>query len=153
MNRPLESGCKPRRRRNTGSRRASAESLAGCEHRKTRRSKCMWHRQKDEIVAIVAGVTLLSVAPNASYACGPEFPNQLLVMGDEAVLEAPVATFRIEVGRIRPNTVVPFRSVVPGEKSDWIQLTSDIDLRDLQAVAGETKIPARVVSNYAQVRE
>ena len=45
-------------------------------------------------------LALLCVAATTLHACGPCFPNNLLMGGDEALLSAPVADFERELQRL-----------------------------------------------------
>jgi tetratricopeptide (TPR) repeat protein len=55
-------------------------------------------------------VALLEVSV---LACGPHFPNRVLLGGDNVVLKAPVASFREEIERIKPPLPARFKAVLP----------------------------------------
>jgi tetratricopeptide (TPR) repeat protein len=85
----------------------------------------------------------------------------LLVSGDEVVLAAPVATFRLEIERIKPPLLLPFRSVTPTNERlyTWVflQQTADADLADLQAAIHNSTLSAdqcdALVADYGVARE
>lgn len=72
----------------------------------------------------------------SALACGPNFPNRLLLMGDSAVLCAPTAEFTLEVKRFAPKTA-PFISIPPTKDSSPQQQSADADLADLRAALGQ----------------
>ena len=71
-------------------------------------------------------------------ACGPEFPNQMLDRGDEAVLAAPIACFDRELERIH---LLPasFQAVLAS--NDYAGQTLDAELADLGAALRKTHAP------------
>lgn len=97
---------------------------------------------------IVIAITLY-LSSGALQACGPSFPNRVLLGGDNAVLRAPVASFREEIERIEPGVVVRFTAVS--------QSTLSADLADLEkaltehGVSGEQR--DNMVAQYRAVRE
>jgi hypothetical protein len=111
--------------------------------------------------AVQAAWLLLGSA--AALACGPYFPNRILVDGDQGVLAVPVAGFRQELERLRPKTPPRFRAVVPTrEDGAWrghggqVQQTARVDVGDLEralVAAGRPK-PARdkVLAAYKKTR-
>ncbi len=73
-------------------------------------------------------------------ACGPNFPNRLLLSGDAAVLSAPTAEFKHEIERIVPkepaNGLAGVRSVPPREREDVYEQSVVADIADLRAALG-----------------
>lgn len=88
-------------------------------------------------LAILAGSLI-------SFACGPDFPNNLLDRGDEAVFVAPVASFQRELERM--NLVESRFLAVPLEtgetRSAYANQSQDAELRDLAAALQKLKLPA-----------
>lgn len=84
------------------------------------------------------GLALLCLAGTKLRACGPGFPNNLLSLGDNAVLLAPVADFQRELERmnVTPNR---FRAV-PAAGSFSAQ-TLDAEMADLGAALRKAKVP------------
>ncbi len=76
------------------------------------------------------------------WACGPWFPNRLLVDSDGELGRAPLANFREEVGRCLPDRKPEFavRPPAPG-KSPQVQ-TADADAADLRAALDALGTPA-----------
>ncbi|MHC4389553.1 MAG: hypothetical protein ACYSX1_13235, partial [Planctomycetota bacterium] len=67
-------------------------------------------RFNHRIIGAAIAVALLEVSV---LACGPHFPNRVLLGGDNVVLKAPVASFREEIERIRPPLPGRFKAVLP----------------------------------------
>jgi len=65
---------------------------------------------------LVAWAAALSLLAAPIYACGPFFPNRVLIGGDRVVLQAPVANFRREVERIKPPLPARFKAMLPPRK-------------------------------------
>jgi len=96
--------------------------------------------------SLVAGLIALSAGVAVAWACGPFFPNRLLMSGDSAVLWAPVADFRIEIERLRPTGAPVFRAVVPDDcdyrESAYARQTADADRADLRTALDALRTPA-----------
>lgn len=77
---------------------------------------------------------LLALCCSCALACGPDFPNMMLVGGDGPVLTAPVARFADELARMEKRlriSIPPFRVVTPTNAPS--ETTGEIDLSDLRA--------------------
>lgn len=77
----------------------------------------------------------------AALACGPSFPNRLLISADSAVLTAPAAEFRREVLRLLPTTGPSARAVVPERGEDGAGQSARIDLQQLEDVLAARGVP------------
>ncbi|MSR64570.1 MAG: hypothetical protein EXS18_02175 [Verrucomicrobiae bacterium] len=109
----------------------------------------MWCPSKTNVIGAIAVAALTQTL--TSRACGPDFPNQLLLMGDRAVLEAPVANFRLEIERIKPSTKPQFTAIAP-DGQGVIRQTYDADMVDLESAVRQLKISTNVIREYAEVR-
>jgi hypothetical protein len=70
-------------------------------------------------------------------ACGPDFPNSLLVGGDNAILVAPVAAFSTELARLK--TPAAFHAVT--NKVGYTRQSADLELEDLAAALKQSGRP------------
>jgi len=85
---------------------------------------------------IILMAMILSLSAGALQACGPSFPNRVLLGGDNVVLKAPVANFRKEIERIKPPVPPRFEAVLPSG-GQYRQQTATIDVAELEnALAG-----------------
>jgi LysM repeat protein len=84
----------------------------------------------------VLGLVLLSLA-SIARACGPDFPNNLLEGGDEAVLAAPLADFARELERLN---LAPSRFDHVAPTNGYARQTFDAELSDLAAALKRTKV-------------
>ncbi|MFO1514418.1 MAG: LysM domain-containing protein [Verrucomicrobiota bacterium] len=84
----------------------------------------------------VLGLVLLSLA-SIARACGPDFPNNLLEGGDEAVLAAPLADFARELERLN---LAPSRFDHIAPTNGYARQTFDAELSDLAAALKRTKV-------------
>ena len=76
----------------------------------------------------------------AIHACGPDFPNNLLDRGDEAIMTAPEARFKDELARMK---LVPSRfRAVPGSNAPLATL--EAELADLRAALDGLRTPPSV---------
>ena len=88
-----------------------------------------------------------------TFGCGPDFPNQLLDRGDDAVLAAPTASFDRELQRmqLKPGSFV----AVPAT-NDYANQTIEADLADLRSALRKTDLSKtareEIVSNYETQR-
>src|SRR5580698_4259190 len=87
-------------------------------------------------LAVLAGGALLAV--ETACACGPDFPNALLLDGDKAVLGAPVADFRLELARMGLRTP-QFQDV--RATNGYPAQTADADIDDLRAALKQAGTP------------
>ena len=103
-------------------------------------------RRLDARTSLAAALIALGVGAALAWACGPFFPNRLLVSGDKAVLWAPVADFRIEIDRLKPAGKPPFHAVDPPDvdyrESAYARQTADTDRAELRAALDALKLPA-----------
>jgi tetratricopeptide (TPR) repeat protein len=84
----------------------------------------------------ILGLVLLTLALSA-HACGPDFPNNLLTGGDEALLAAPVADFQHELARL---DLLPGRFAHVTATNGYEQLTLDAEMNDLVAALKKAKV-------------
>ena len=105
---------------------------------------------------IVVIVIILCLSAGALQACGPSFPNRVLLGGDNAVLKAPVASFREEIERIEPPVPPRFKAVPPS-RGQYRQQTAVADVDDLKKALAEEGVPVgertKIVAQYRAVRE
>ncbi len=97
---------------------------------------------------------MLAMFLGSALACGPDFPNSLLMSGDEAVLQAPVVRFAAELDRFQP---VPPPGIGHRERMESARAaTVAAEMFDLRsALIGrqlETSAIAAVVLAYSHVR-
>lgn len=99
-------------------------------------------------------VTLGCLLPGGiAWACGPDFPNNLLDRGDEAIMTAPEARFKDELARMK---LVPSRfRAVPGTNAPLATLAAE--LGDLRAALDGLKTPKsereRILAGHRGERE
>ena len=101
------------------------------------------------LAAIVSGFAV------KSFGCGPDFPNNLLDAGDNAVLQPPVADFKLEVERMK---LVPASVAVPlrggesyGEQSEKVELA---DLASALKAANVSDVDAaKIISKHQAERK
>jgi len=105
---------------------------------------------------IIVIVITLSLSAGALQACGPSFPNRVLLGGDNAVLKAPIANFRKEIERIKPPVPARFRAVPPSG-GRYRQQTAVADVEDLEKALAKEGVSGRertqIVVQYRAVRE
>lgn len=63
----------------------------------------------------IAGVAFLLLAAFPLLACGPHFPNRVLIGGDNAILDAPVANFQFEIQRLQRKSGAGLTALPPKE--------------------------------------
>jgi hypothetical protein len=85
--------------------------------------------------AAVAAV-VLAAGMAAVLACGPNFPNRLLLSGDAAVLSAPSLEFKREIERFVPAGPPRLRAVHPEPGEGEQKQSARVDLADLRAAMG-----------------
>jgi len=90
-----------------------------------------------KIEALCLGVIFLGAV--RLPACGPDFPNNLLDRGDQAVLDAPVADFIRELERMK-LAAAEFLAVT--STNTYAQQTANLELTDLQATLQAEGRPA-----------
>lgn len=90
------------------------------------------------LLALLAaiGALLLATPPPALQACGPSFPNQLLLNARGAALSAPAADFGRELARIAERhgleAKTQLRHVAPGSEPD--ETTATIEAMEIKAL-------------------
>jgi hypothetical protein len=65
---------------------------------------------------IIVTVMTLSLPMASVSACGPSFPNRMLVDGDNIVLWAPIVRFQEEIEYLKPPVPPRFKAIVPSEE-------------------------------------
>lgn len=105
-------------------------------------------------LALGATVVPAALAPAPAAACGPEFPNRLLLSPDAVLLSAPVADFARELGRLVPASKQQLPVLVA---YDDRQKTLDIESEDLDralnAAGAAPEQRAAAVKQLTKARE
>lgn len=89
---------------------------------------------------IVCAMSVAGIVIPAS-ACGPFFPNQLLIHGDEVATWAPVAEFRHEIDRIRPPDRNAPAAIPPPRGKDVFDQTADVEADEIRAALNAAHVP------------
>lgn len=97
---------------------------------------------------IVAGLSAGVVSLDPLIACGPFFPNSILLQGDDAVLQAPQARFGSELDRLKWEA--PRGLVAPEPSESLRQETVDTEILDLRRALGATLDPAPAPHQIAE---
>ena len=101
-------------------------------------------------------VITLCLSAKALQACGPSFPNRVLLGGDNVVLKAPIANFRKEIEHIKPPVPPRFKAVPPSGRR-YRQQTAVADVEDLQKALAQEGVSGRertkIVAQYRALRE
>lgn len=100
-----------------------------------------------------------------SPACGPFFPNQMLIDPGAAVLWAPVADLRHEIDRIAPPGSDPIRAILPdadldpGNRESWREANPHsqsrrVDIAELRETLTQEKVADRdrILEDYERIR-
>lgn len=110
-------------------------------------------KSKNFKAAIFLAAAISGFAGNAN-ACGPFFPNNLLDAGDSAVLQPPVADFKLELERMKlvvTSVAVPLR----GGQS-FREQSTEMELADLASALKLANIPddqaAQIISAHRAER-
>jgi hypothetical protein len=109
----------------------------------------------------VAGLTLcaiFAIFDGSSQACGPFFPNQIIVEGDSRLIAMPTGDFTAEMRQLQPADMPPFKPVqIPGDESSvyvWSAKMDESELQQALARSGaDDAAVKRVVGRYAAARE
>jgi len=105
---------------------------------------------------IILMAMILSLSAGSLRACGPHFPNRVLLDGDNVVLKAPIANFRKEMECIKPP-VPPQFEAVPPSRGQYRQQTAVADVADLEKALAQEGVSERertkIVAQYRAVRE
>lgn len=93
------------------------------------------------------GALLVALGAGRARACGPDFPNRLLLEGDEAFARMPAADFCREVARIvRPEDPAIPQQIAAFPAGDLLAdlaaATAEAELRDLGEALAEAGMPA-----------
>ena len=100
---------------------------------------------------ILLGIIFSQATP--AFACGSNFPNEMLDRGDDAVLAAPIADFNRELERIH---LLPANFTAVLTTNDYASQTTDADLADLRAALRKTELSKaereRIISDYQTAR-
>ncbi len=122
------------------------------------KNKCGGRNAKRGTARRAAVVIMTVLAATVSVACGPYFPNMMLVGGDGPVLTAPGVWFHREMDRALARlkiTAPPFPYVSPTNSS--AEATRRADLADLRAAlkrrADEEPAVEPLVEAYAEARQ
>jgi len=106
---------------------------------------------------IIVIIITLCLSSGVLQACGPSFPNRVLLGGDNAVLKAPVASFQEEIERIKPPVSPRFKAVPPSSGGLYREQTAVADVEDLKKALVEKGVSGRertrIVTQYQAVRE
>ena len=83
----------------------------------------------------LATISIAGAAISLVWACGPWFPDWLLIQGDQEMLKAPTTHFRQELKLISQDSVSKYKTI-DSDKEDAEQ-TLDAALQDLRAALNE----------------
>jgi 2-iminoacetate synthase ThiH len=107
------------------------------------------------LVLLIAGMVLM-LAMRSVDACGPFFPNRVLLGGDNAIIEAPIASFRSELDHIKPSMADHLQAIMPEENQDQYEQSTQKDLADLEHALDTTGIAPQekrnILTKYEQAR-
>lgn len=102
----------------------------------------------NRIAAVLVGSLLAGVAVGLPLiACGPFFPNSILLQGDGAVLQAPQARFRAELDRLKWEGPPGLIADEPAESLR--QGTVDAEIHDLRRALGSISNPSPSTNEIA----
>ena len=87
-------------------------------------------KSKSFRAAIILAIAISGFAAGV-FACGPFFPNNLLAAGDSAVLQPPIADFKLELERM--NLLPQTRAVPLAEGQKYFEQSADVEMTDLAA--------------------
>ncbi|PKN57028.1 MAG: hypothetical protein CVU56_13140 [Deltaproteobacteria bacterium HGW-Deltaproteobacteria-14] len=111
-------------------------------------------RKRSLAAALIAVTAATVTAPRPTAACGPNFPNRLLLSPDEVLLSGPVADFARELARLVPAPAKPFEvvGVYDGGAQTRTVEADDLD-RALVAAGATPEVRAAAVAKLAQARK
>ena len=105
----------------------------------------------------VFGTTVFAIFLCAgAFACGPNFPNRLLIGGDNVVLKAPVVNFHTEIKSIQIPYDPGCKAIYKGKvRYEEFQVNTDVaDLDKALFDAGiNKKRRQEVVANYRKAKQ
>ncbi len=112
----------------------------------------------DSLLKRILWLLFLVACCSCALACGPFFPNMMLVGGDETIFTAPVARFHDELARLQKRLKIqkpPFPVVEAVDQER--KKTSEVDLADLSAAlkkrGDNAETVQRIVTTYTDARE
>lgn len=104
---------------------------------------------------VAAGLLVMAWGARAARACGPFFPNQVLLEGDGRLLAPPVGDLSVEVGKLKPKAMTAGPAVPPTDENPYRQ-SIEVDQADLAGALKSAKVdPARaeaILRDYAKLR-
>src|SRR5690348_2073045 len=104
----------------------------------------------------IAAAAALALSPQ-SHACGPFFPNQLLMEGDNALLNMPTADFAFELHRLHAKSTLSLKYILPAKNQDVYQQSAAIDTAELLEALDRSGVSAptrdRIVRDYRSMRD
>ncbi|MGD8453346.1 MAG: hypothetical protein PVJ57_16155 [Phycisphaerae bacterium] len=113
-------------------------------------------RRSSPVAACAAALAAVATWATLTWACGPFFPNRLLVQGDKALLWAPVADFCAEVERLCPAGPAPFQAQCRDDH-DGAAETAESAQADLQSALTDLGRPPKastaLLTQYAEMRD
>ena len=98
-------------------------------------------KSKNFSAAIFLAAVILIFGGKA-FACGPDFPNNLLNGGDQAVLQAPVADFQRELERMK-LVATTLRAVPPAAGQNFYEQSAELEMSDLAAALKREKFSSK----------
>lgn len=90
--------------------------------------------------AILLAAALSGLAVRG-FACGPFFPNNLLVGGDQAVLQPPIADFQRELARLK-LPVARLHAKAPAAGQKYYEQSAELEMNDLAVALMREKVPS-----------
>jgi hypothetical protein len=104
-------------------------------------------------IFLAAGVSIFA---GKIFACGPDFPNNLLDAGDNAVLQPPIASFQCELERMKLVTTSA-RAVPLADGQNSAAQSGKIELADLASALKQENVSdehaAKIISAHQAERE
>ena len=104
---------------------------------------------------LISIAVVLGVCSTGLLACGPNFPNRMLVGSNELLLRAPVGDFSAELSQIKLASAPKLKALVP--KRSATEQTAEAELVDLTRLLEARKTPAdevmRILKACGMLRE
>lgn len=109
----------------------------------------------------IAGFAFLLLAAFPLLACGPNFPNRVLIGGGNAILDAPVANFQFEIQRLQRKSGAGLMALPPKEADSEFydrgqSQTEQAAIADFEAALRAAKISGArredLTRDYGRVR-
>ena len=108
-------------------------------------------------------VLLIGLFDGPGLACGPFFPDRILIEPGDAFVDLPYSTFSYEARQVPPPHEPPFRAVPPEVGEDetpgiaMARQTERIDLEELakslEATQSDPELRRNIVAEYTKVRQ